>query len=397
MASYKFRDNGKVQITITHGKRFDGTPQRFYKEVNYSTDRQLEIDSALFLADIINGKIVPSNSSTIDTLFQDFIKNHSATSALKQSTIQRYKTIYEWQISPSFGKRQLNKITRTDVREWVIYLSSEYKNKKTNQPITRKTVKNALSLLHDMYNHAIYDLEIVDKNPCTKIKIPNDAMRAKLKTGNELYSEQETLELIANLQKERDNPKSFTHATLILLILFTGIRAGEMMGLTWNNVDLEKRELTIESSRLYVPDVGVITDTPKTTSSIRSISIPVFIVDMLKELRVFQDECNLKMGDQYHDSGFVAVTSTGSPHHPYNTYRWFKRFLKRYDLKDTTVHDLRHTHTAMLTRLGVKIIDISNRLGHENPKITSDTYYYLFADNDNQISDTLDQYYSNFK
>ena len=198
--------------------------------------------------------------------------------------------------------------------------------------------------------------------------------------------------LLLLLDKSKDR-RSITHATMIFLILFTGMRTGEIMGLRWEDVDLKQNKLYIHEERIYVSNVGVITDTPKTDRSNREISFPAFIGDMLKELKSHQEDCREKLGEKYSYTGFVAVIDEGTPQHPRNTYKWFKRFLKTNNLKETTVHDLRHTHVAILSRLGVKIIDASSRLGHSNTRITQETYEYLFNDIDDDISKELDDYY----
>ena len=390
MASFKFRSNGKVQITITHGTKFDGTPKRFYREVPYTTDRQLQIDAALFLADVVNGVASISCSSTIDTLFKSFIKEHTVDVGLKGATSGRYEQLYNNQIAKYFSSRQINKITRSNVREWVKHIS-KHGHAKTGGPLKPKTVKNALSLLSSMFNYAIFDLEIIDKNPCEKIRIPKSDVPAK--SDKDFYSEQELISLFLLLLEKRKDPRSITHATVIFLILFTGMRTGEVMGLRWEDVNFEENKLYIYEERIYVANVGILTDSPKTPHSIREISFPAFLGDMLKDLKAHQQHYQELLGEEYQNTGFVAVIDAGTPQHPRNTYKWFKRFLKANNLKDTTVHDLRHTHVAILSRLGIKIIDASKRLGHANTRITQETYDYLFNDIDDDISNELDTYY----
>ena len=91
-------------------------------------------------------------------------------------------------------------------------------------------------------------------------------------------------------------------------------------------------------------------------------------------------------------SGYVAVLENGKPQNPRSTYTWFKRFQERHGFRSCSVHDLRHTYAAMLSRLGVKIIDVSRRLGHSNTRITQKVYEYLFQSVDDRISDELDHY-----
>lgn len=389
MASFKYLQNGKVEITITHGKRFDGKPNRYYKTVDFISKKQLEQESAMFLADILRGGANIGTNSTVDDIYKHYMEHNVD---IKKSTNSRYITLYERQIKPYLGNKKISKITRTDIREWVKYIQL-YGHAKTHGELAPKTVKNALSFLSSLFKYAIYDLELIDKNPCEKIKVQKQDIESKIK--KELYTESEVREMLKLLAEELKKPEDITHATIILVILFTGMRSGEAMGLKWDCIDFDKKQISIESERIYLPEVGTITDTPKTEGSIRTISASQFIIILLKNLKSFQDECKKIFGDDYVDSGYVVSTMKGKPQHPRNTYSWFIRFQKKHGLKHTTVHDLRHAHAAMLSRLDVKIIDISKRLGHTNTRITQEVYEYLFKDIDSTVSEKLDDYYKN--
>lgn len=389
MASFKYLKNGKIEITITHGKRFDGKPKRYYKTVDAMSNKQLEQEAAVFLADIIRGEVAIGSNSTVNDIYTHYMK-HGAE--VKRSTYSRYITLYARQIEPYLGNKKISKINRTDIREWVKYIQL-YGHAKTHGALSPKTVKNALSLLSTLFNYAIYDLELIDKNPCIRIKVSSQNVEGKEK--KELYTESEVKEMLELLTGELTNPEDITHATMIFLILFTGMRSGEVMGLKWDHVDFDRKQIHIETERMYLPDIGIITDTPKTGSSIRTISISPFIAKLLKDLENFQSKCKDLMGDDYQNSGYVVSTLRGTPQHPRNTYLWFMRFQKKYGLKHTTVHDLRHSHAAMLSRLDVKIIDVSKRLGHTNTRITQEVYEYLFKDIDSSVSEKLDDYYKN--
>lgn len=396
MASFRFRDNGKVQIIITRGKRPNGKARQYYKEVNYKSDKQLEEEAALFLAEIIKGNARLSESSTVDMLFERFIKEYCSDELLSEVTISRYKCIYERQIAPYFATRQLNKITRPDVRSWVkTLLISGGKNGK---PLSRKTVKNVLSLFSSMYKYAISELDLTESNPCFMVKIPKTIevdgrkIEARDSKKKEFYTEQEIIKLLYLLQKELKQGNK-THATLIFLILFTGMRTGEVMGLKWENIDFNGKSITIKRTRTIDAQGRIIEKEPKTKESERIISLPDFIIELLQELQEYQRREAELMSDEYTYTGYVAATSRGTPHRPFNTYRWFENFLLKNNLKKATVHDLRHTHAAMLSRLGVEIIDVSNRLGHSNTRITQEVYEYLYKNVDSNISNKLNGYY----
>ena len=224
-----------------------------------------------------------------------------------------------------------------------------------------------------------------------------EAVALNTTTADKYYNREEVKHLLSLLLAELKKPRSITHATLLHLVLFTGMRNGEIMGLKWSDVDFVNNTISIQRERLYVSTVGIVTDTPKSENSIRKISVPVFVMEMLNDLRDFQDDLKEKMGQEYQESGYIAVTVTGSPQHPRNLYKWFTYFQAKHGLKKATIHDLRHTHAAMLSDRGTKIIDISKRLGHANTRITAETYEYLFNNVDDQISNELNNYYSKNK
>ena len=310
---------------------------------------------------------------------------------MKMSTAARYKTLYKNQIKDHLGHRRILSISRIDVKDWVKYLSTDARNLRTGKPLAPKTIKNALSLLSTLYAYAIEDLDLVEKNPCDHVKVPHAKKKYKIK--HDFYKDHEVADLILCLLGEAETAP--THVTALLLYLFTGMRTGEVMGLRWENVDMDRGIIKIERTRMVLPGLGIVEDTPKTDESERLVTLPSFMVELLQNLRKYQTECESKMGDDYHDSGYVITSPTGNPSYPRNTYDWFKRFQVRYGLRPATIHDLRHTHAAMLSSIGVQIVDVSKRLGHSNTRITQDVYEYFFTDSDNGISDKLNDYFKN--
>lgn len=394
MASFRDRGNGRVQIIIKHGKKPDGSPRCYYKEVDATSKRQLDKAAALFLAEIEAGEIEAGSSMTVDELWGKFITDYAAEVELSATTLAGYEKSYKNHIAPTFKKRKITSVTRSDVREWVKFLREDYINPRTKKSLAIKTVKNSAALLSSMFAYAMDGLEIINANPAVRMKVKTKAAYKKAEQlDNALYTESEIAELISALMEENELRPYNIHIPVILLILFTGMRTGEVMGLKWENVDFEKNHLLIDNCRSCASNGRIVEGTPKTGFSEREISVPKFIMDMFKNVKKYQTEALTAFPGAVHQ-GYVVSKEDGSPHHPSNTYKWFVSFLARKGMKKTTVHNLRHTHAAMLSHLGISLDDASHRLGHANPRITAERYWYLFKNVDDEISSELNSYYA---
>ena len=388
--TYRFRPGGKkVQLIVCLGTRFDGKPNYYYKDVDYTTDRQLEIDRTLFYAECLQESKNVSTDLTIKGLFNIYIDDASVGN--KQSTQARYRTLFTNQVEPYLGKKKVTAIKPVEIQQWVNHIKEHGRKRrcgeenKKGDALAAKTVLSAHSLLSSLMDYAYRDLKIIKENPCRSTRLPK-----KEKSKIKYLKEDELSNLLELLMNEIENNR--THVTMIFLFLFTGMRSGEVAGLRWDHVSFDTDIIRIEEARVALSGEGVVTDTPKSDASFREVVMPKFITKMLKQLQLEQLRYKMALGPEYTDSGYVSVTKLGTPQHPRNTYKWFSKFLKRHDLEHTTIHSLRHTHAAMLARLGTNVIDISHRLGHENIRVTEEIYMYLFKSVDNEIANKLDDY-----
>ena len=162
--------------------------------------------------------------------------------------------------------------------------------------------------------------------------------------------------------------------TAFALAATTGMRRGEVLGLTWKNVDLAAARVSITQALTVVGGYELQFPEPKTASGRRMIALDLQTVDALREHRAAQlVDCSL-MGDAYQDQDLVFADGDGTPIHPRSFSRAFVDHVKRVGVRRIRLHDLRHTHATLALEAGVHPKVVSERLGHASVTITLDTY-----------------------
>jgi integrase len=158
-----------------------------------------------------------------------------------------------------------------------------------------------------------------------------------------------------------------------LLAVSTGMRRGEILGLRWEDVDLDALRLSVRQTCITV-DYRIEFSTPKTKRSRRSIALDRGMVSALRAHRKRQMEERLAIGYLYSDSGLVFTKVDGKPLHPDYFSQAFDRLVRRSRLPRIRVHDLRHTYATLALAAGIHPKVVSERLGHSTVAFTMDVY-----------------------
>ena len=172
---------------------------------------------------------------------------------------------------------------------------------------------------------------------------------------------------------------------LVLLALGTGLRQGELLGLTWDDIDFDNHELSVTKSlRVQSKFVNGVKQgyelsilPPKSKTSIRNVPIPSSLIPILKKHRLNQMEEKLQAGTSYSDTGLVFTTETGKYIDKCNLIRAYKRMLRRADVRDRKFHTLRHTYTTKLFEADIPLKTIQTLLGHSDISITANIYTHV--------------------
>lgn len=196
---------------------------------------------------------------------------------------------------------------------------------------------------------------------------------------------------------ELHDAEPIQYITMVLLLLYTGMRRGELCGLEWKDIDLKGRILSIQRASQYTPEKGVFVKSTKTTSSIRTIKLPAIAVELLRDYRVWQLEQRFADGDQWENHDRLYTSWSGRPAHPETLTAWFEEFIKRTDLPSIHIHSLRHTNATLLIAGGEDIRTVSRRLGHAQVTTTVSTYTHAIQSADAKAAETLENVLSPVK
>lgn len=247
-----------------------------------------------------------------------------------------------------------------------------------NTSLSPKTIQYHHRLLSSMLSTAV-EWQLIMSNPCSRVRPP----KAPSKEAKYLDENQVT-ELIRCLENE-----PLQYKTIIMLLLYSGMRRGELCGLNWEDIDFDENLVNISKASLYLSGVGIYEDTTKNKSSERVIRIPDDMTELLQKHRACQLKHKLACGSYWHDSGKVFTTKDGKPIHPDSITRWFHKFVEKNDLPDVHIHSLRHTNATLLIAAGTNLRTVSNRLGHAAMSTTSNIYAHAIKSADQIAAEKL--------
>lgn len=303
-------------------------------------------------------------TGSLGMTFKDFIELYmkDMEKRLKPGTVANKKFLIDQKITPFFGKIPLNDIKPTDIRKWQNELTS-YRDEKGN-PYSATYLKTINNQITAIFNYAVkyYGLK---ENPCHKA----GGMGKKNAEEMDFWTRGEFNTFIKYFE---DKPKYYA---MFMTLYYTGIREGEMLALTPADIDLEKATIRINKNYQNVNGEELITS-PKTPKSNRVVTIPVLLVNCLREY--MEKWYGLEQDDRIFPYTKNIVNHV------------MARACEEVGVKKIRVHDIRHSHASMLVELGFSPLLIAERLGHERVQTTMETYSHLYPNKQAEVAMQLD-------
>lgn len=308
----------------------------------------------------------------------DYVIGLKEQRGVKHSTIVRYKEL-TGRIYPQIGHIKLKELRADHLNDLYTLLGQDGQSKRGGK-LSAKTILEHHRLISTVLEQATKE-GLVPFNVASRATLP----KVERKEVNYFQAEQ-----VAAIREalEREPMK---WKTLVHLLLITGARRGEVLGLKWDKVDFEGNRIYICNSVLYSPDVGIYESTPKTERSRRYVTLPPETMQLLRRYRAWQAEERLRLGEYYQNQGFVFSQDNGNPMHPDSVTDWLKKFSRRHDLPHINPHAFRHTMASMLYFHGVDSVSISKRLGHAQVSTTANIYAHVLEGADQRNADILSE------
>ena len=409
------------EIRISLGLNSDGTQNvksyTFRPKETAPTKQKKEAEAyAMKLEDRLrNGTYQNGDKITLSEYFETW--KGSSAKDLTRAQQEQYIAIMENNYLPLLGGRKLNSIGPYELQEIET-------NFEANE-LKPWTIRRFFTVLSSIFSDAV-DHRVIDDNPVKHVRMP------KVTTSPEkikYFDLPEAMIFLSALDKtysvhhsahtytrkdggvrtipeyQQDLRVPFQTKVFMTVALYSGARRGELIALTFKDIDWEHSRISIHKNAVSVKGDQILKD-PKTRAGIRDITLPIECIDLLKQLRANHYNLAEKIGTRWcgkrgkqFDENFVFCQDNGLMLNLSTPTHSFKKIIKLYNetvadsdqkLPDIHLHDLRHTSATLLISAGLNIETIAKRLGHAKVSMTLDTYGHALNALDAVASATLE-------
>jgi integrase len=357
------RKDGRYQCAV-YVLQPDGTRAR--KFAYGKTWQECDTKRRELLAKVDQGVPVPTRSAKLSDWLPYWLDN-IVKPRRKLSTYDKYETHVRLYLVPMLGSKRLESLAVADVRR----LLTQLENK-----TTAATAKESHRVLRTALSAACRE-ELIARNVAGLVEPPRASSRELSP-----WTLDETLGFLAASRKDP------LYAAFVLAIAM-GLRRGELVGLRWSDVDLDKRVLYVRQQTQRRR--GVLYDDDTKNRRNRALPLPAMCIAPLRWHRMRQVAAKQRAGESWDGGGYVFATRNGRPVEPRNVYRSFTRVAQSAGLRVIRLHDARHGCATLLTAAGVAPRVVMEILGHSQISITMDVYTHVVQDTQREAISHMDR------
>ena len=419
MASITER-NGSYQITVSCGRDIFG--KKIRETTTFVPDPKLtpkKREKAVqeFAADferrVKNGQVLEGGKTTLKE-FSDRWFLEYAPQKLQAGTMEAYRKEMD-KVLPFLGHLKLTELRPANLNSFFVSMTKDGA-RADGKPggYSKATIKKTQDVLSSILRTAA-EWEILEKNPMDKVRTVGEIAADKIKffTPEQAAAFLEYLDhpqmvkvkghkrtddtgidyTVGDYEITKEVPEQFR--VLYNLAVYTGLRKGELLALEWSDIDFENNTVKVSKSCSVVAGEQI-TKCPKTKTSNRIVSIPVFLSKRLKAMKIDRIKYRMSVGDYWQGADWLFIQDNGKQMNYSTPYQTMIKILKRYNAshKDQLplipFHGLRHTSATLLIAAKQDVRSVSSRLGHAQTSTTMNIYAHALQEADQRAANALE-------
>lgn len=334
------------------------TGKQMQKTFTGKTQREVRDKANQAKYELKQGSYVAPNKMTVGEWMTQWQQDYFF--GIKESTARLYSKNISLYIEPHLGRVKLSDLSCQRVQQF--YNELLHPADPAKEGLSPKSIKNVHGILHKALDQAVKN-SLLRLNPTEGCVLP----RIVKKEINPL-TEAQIKALFALLP-------GHPHEYLYQIALFTGLREGELLGLSWDCVDLENRTLCVKQQLQRVN--GKCQLVPPKNGKSRTLAIAPSVVQLFQKQKERQEVQKQDLGPVWENCGMVFTNPTGGYLSYRTVYDCFKRLVAKIGAPEARVHDLRHTYAVLSIQSGDDIKTVQDNLGHATAAFTLDVYGHV--------------------
>ncbi|OZU88678.1 recombinase XerC [Virgibacillus indicus] len=369
MATFRKLKSGKWQARVSDDKKE-------FSIGTFRSKKEAEIEAGKIEERIYHGQTLNDRKMLFSEVANEWLFEHKKES-VKDSTFEQLEVIVRLHILPYFGHKRLMRIKRPEIKRWLVkYVEIKDRNGEASYSFGSRL--KYLSVLKSIFHYAVHEMEILDKDPSSKLEVPVkdkiDIKNKKIKFY-ELDKVHKLLDYMETYKHQRFKEYRI-YFVLMYFLSQTGLRISEALALRWS--DINGNRLTVERQTSRDDNNNLQLTTLKNTSSYRTIKLEEDILNELKKFKIVQSEMFLKYKAFKRSSDNIIFQNyLGNYLTPSTVRDSIRDYCKKAGVDYKGTHGFRHTHAVLLLEAGANIKYVSGRLGHKSIKTTADTYLHI--------------------
>lgn len=316
----------------------------------------------------------PTFKKYVEILLEEMAVTNAA------GTLENYDYVLR-RAGPIFNDYKMEDITPAMIKKYIVDFQANGRNRFTGELVGHKTVLKHFIILHRIFASAVEN-DVIQVSPMEKLKRPKPR-KDEVQKEAQVYTEEEARYIISCLDQE-----SLMWKALVMFMIDSGCRRGEVVGLMWDAVNLKTGEVKIFRNAQYTAGKGTYITTTKNRKN-RVLYLNPAVISVMKEWKLAQMKYMLAQG--YPMEGFCFTRENGKVLNPQAPTSYLARFGKKYGVENLHPHALRHTMATISIANGADIVSVSEKLGHSETSVTLDVYSHVNKQAQKRANQVLSQ------